>query len=111
MTEVRGTEGREGLSACVLRGALNPSPCDERAAPIAEGGDATAEQLASDLEKLGPTFIKIGQFLSTRPDFVPLSYVEALSRLQDDIEQVPLPCVHGLPGGLAGPFCSLTLDG
>ena len=50
----------------------------EDGAPLAEGGDASAEQFASDLEKLGPTFIKIGQFLSTRPDFVPLPYVEAL---------------------------------
>src|SRR5258706_15903891 len=45
-----------------------------------------AEELASDLEKLGPTFIKLGQLLSTRGDLLPEPYLEALARLQDQIE-------------------------
>lgn len=45
-----------------------------------------AEELADDLEKLGPTFIKLGQLLSTRPDIIPEPYMEALSRLQDHVE-------------------------
>lgn len=45
-----------------------------------------AEELARDLEKLGPTFIKLGQLLSTRADLLPAPYLEALSRLQDQIE-------------------------
>jgi predicted unusual protein kinase regulating ubiquinone biosynthesis (AarF/ABC1/UbiB family) len=45
-----------------------------------------AEELADDLEKLGPTFIKLGQLLSTRPDIIPEAYMEALSRLQDNVE-------------------------
>jgi len=45
-----------------------------------------AEELASDLEKLGATFIKLGQLLSTRGDLLPESYLEALSRLQDQVE-------------------------
>lgn len=45
-----------------------------------------AEELADDLEKLGPTFIKLGQLLSTRGDLLPEPYLEALSRLQDQIE-------------------------
>jgi ubiquinone biosynthesis protein len=48
-----------------------------------------AEELASDLEKLGPTFIKLGQVLSTRADLLPAPYLEALSRLQDHIEPFP----------------------
>jgi len=44
------------------------------------------EQFAKDLEELGPTFIKLGQLLSTRPDFLPLPYIEALSRLQDNVK-------------------------
>lgn len=46
------------------------------------------EQFASDLEALGPTFIKLGQSLSTRPDLVPPPYLEALERMQDDIAPV-----------------------
>lgn len=45
-----------------------------------------AEELADDLEKLGPTFIKLGQLLSTRADLLPEPYLEALARLQDQIE-------------------------
>jgi ubiquinone biosynthesis protein len=44
-----------------------------------------AEELADDLERLGPTFIKLGQLLSTRADLLPAPYLEALSRLQDQI--------------------------
>ncbi|MFN2510374.1 MAG: ABC1 kinase family protein [Pyrinomonadaceae bacterium] len=44
-----------------------------------------AEELADDLEKLGVTFIKLGQLLSTRADLLPAPYLEALSRLQDQI--------------------------
>src|SRR5688500_12731782 len=48
-----------------------------------------AEELSHDLEKLGPTFIKLGQLLSTRADLLPAPYLEALSRLQDQIEPFP----------------------
>lgn len=45
-----------------------------------------ADELAGDLEKLGPTFIKLGQLLSTRADLLPPPYLEALARLQDHVE-------------------------
>ena len=45
-----------------------------------------AEELARDLERLGPTFVKVGQLLSTRADLLPVAYLEALSRLQDQVE-------------------------
>ncbi len=50
---------------------------------------SNADELATDLEKLGPTFIKLGQLLSTRPDFIPPVYLNALSRLQDHCEIFP----------------------
>lgn len=51
--------------------------------------DNLAEQLADDLEKLGPTFIKLGQLLASRADLLPPIYLEALSRLQDRVEPFP----------------------
>lgn len=48
-----------------------------------------AEELAADLEAMGPTFIKLGQLLSTRPDLLPAPYIEALARLQDDVAPFP----------------------
>ncbi|MHB2017462.1 MAG: ABC1 kinase family protein [Candidatus Xenobia bacterium] len=50
---------------------------------------AEAADLANDLERLGPTFIKLGQLLSTRPDLLPPPVLASLSRLQDDVEPVP----------------------
>ena len=50
---------------------------------------AEADQLAADLEKLGPTFIKLGQLLSTRPDLIPPAYTRGLARLQDKVEPFP----------------------
>ena len=45
-----------------------------------------AEDLAADLEKLGPTFVKIGQLLSTRGDLLPPTWLAGLQRLQDQVE-------------------------
>ena len=47
---------------------------------------AKAEELAADLEKLGPTFVKLGQLLSTRVELLPRAYLQALERLQDKVE-------------------------
>lgn len=41
------------------------------------------------LERLGPTFIKIGQVLSARPDLTPAPLCAALARLQEHVEPVP----------------------
>jgi predicted unusual protein kinase regulating ubiquinone biosynthesis (AarF/ABC1/UbiB family) len=48
--------------------------------------DPKAEELATDLERMGPIYVKLGQVLSSRPDILPTPYVEALARLQDNIE-------------------------
>ncbi len=47
---------------------------------------AAPEQLATDLEAMGPTFVKIGQVLASRPDLLPPPYLKALARLQDEVK-------------------------
>ena len=50
---------------------------------------AKMEELAADIEKMGPTFIKLAQLLSTRADLLPQPYIDALTRLQDKVEPFP----------------------
>lgn len=69
------------LSPAGLENSVLPEEIAEESGTI-----APAEELAKDLEKLGPTFIKLGQLLSTRADLLPAPYLDALTRLQDQIE-------------------------
>ncbi|HWG74836.1 MAG TPA: AarF/UbiB family protein [Acidimicrobiales bacterium] len=66
------------------------SGLNHRSDPAATDGSAAAdhdaEELAADLEAKGPTFVKLGQVLSTRADLLPTPYLKALSRLQDKVE-------------------------
>ncbi|ELY81919.1 ABC1 kinase family protein [Natrinema gari] len=48
---------------------------------------ARAERLTETMLELGPAFIKVGQVLSTRPDIVPPTYVEAFATLQDEVPE------------------------
>ena len=58
---------------------------------FATGGtdDAAPARFAATLVTLGPTFIKLGQMLSTRPDVIPQAYVDAIARLQEHGPEVP----------------------
>jgi ubiquinone biosynthesis protein len=49
---------------------------------VATGVPPKSEELAQDLEKLGPTFVKIGELLAKRPEIMPVSYREALANLR-----------------------------
>jgi ubiquinone biosynthesis protein len=53
--------------------------------PVDGNGLSTAEHVRLALEQLGPTFVKLGQILSTRPDLLPPDYLAELSRLQDNV--------------------------
>ncbi len=72
--------------------ASNPVIAGTAVDPAAES--EAPEQLAEDLEALGPTFVKLGQLLSTRADLLPPQYLEALSRLQDSVEPFPFADVQ-----------------
>ena len=83
-----------GRSDLVKAAGLDPTLDDE--SPAATATDPAASELANDLERMGPTFIKLGQLLSTRPDILPLPYLQALTRLQDRVEPFSFAEVEGI---------------
>jgi ubiquinone biosynthesis protein len=56
------------------------APADTKAGP---------DQFVDDLEEMGPTYVKIGQILSSRSDLLPETYLKALARLQDKVKPFP----------------------
>jgi ubiquinone biosynthesis protein len=56
---------------------------------VASGPTARGQHLRELLDELGPTFVKFGQLLSTRPDIVPPDIVAELRALQDDVRPFP----------------------
>jgi len=76
--------GRRDLVARAGLSELLPQEPQETSEAMPE-----ARELARDVERLGPTYIKLGQLLSTRPDIVPPAYADALARLQDNVEPFP----------------------
>lgn len=65
--------------------ALNEVQEDET---TPDGFDDKPEELVGDLKKMGPTYVKLGQLLSTRPDLLPDHYLKALANLQDDVDTI-----------------------
>ena len=80
-----------GRSDLVRRAGLDAELVDAAGDPAEED---RAADLAADLERLGPTFIKLGQLLSTRADLLPAAYLDSLSRLQDRLEPFPFETVR-----------------
>ncbi|OFZ18672.1 MAG: hypothetical protein A2X94_14285 [Bdellovibrionales bacterium GWB1_55_8] len=62
----------------------------------AQADRAIPERLRLAFEELGPTFVKLGQLLSTRPDLLPESYIEELVKLQDNVQPLSFDIVKKL---------------
>src|SRR5579872_6497358 len=61
--------------------AIEESPTAQRA--------STAKRFTAFLNDLGPTYVKLGQILSTRADLLPAEYIDELSTLQDHVPPFP----------------------
>jgi len=55
-----------------------------------------AEHMRQALEELGPTFVKLGQILSTRPDLIPPNFITELAKLRDTVPPAPWEDVQAL---------------
>jgi ubiquinone biosynthesis protein len=67
---------------------------DGRRSDPAVEGTARGRHLREMLDELGPTFVKFGQLLSTRPDVVPPDIINELRGLQDDVRPFPFEDVE-----------------
>ena len=56
--------------------------------------DRSPKNLRKTIEDLGPTFIKIGQILSTRVDLIPNEYAKELSKLRGNVTPLPYPQIE-----------------
>lgn len=54
------------------------------------------ERITNVMKELGPTFIKLGQLLSTRADLLPQEYLQELAKLQDEVTPVPMAQVESI---------------
>jgi len=88
LRQIVGVFGRHGFGDVVQRmdlGKFLPA----KFTPVTVEGDAelsTPMRLRQAFEELGPTFVKLGQLLSTRPDVVPESFIEEFTKLQDNVQ-------------------------
>ncbi|GAB2516608.1 ABC1 kinase family protein [Lysobacter humi (ex Lee et al. 2017)] len=81
-------------SAGIFTGLEHDAVLQEVDAEAEDVPAGKAEEFVTDLEALGPTFIKLGQALSTRPDMVPQDYLAALERMQDNVVELPFDTVR-----------------
>ncbi|MBD0291310.1 MAG: universal stress protein [Thermoleophilia bacterium] len=78
-------EGRLLARAAYIGRVLAKHGLEERRAGGAGSMQERARRLRAALEELGPTFAKLGQILSTRPDLLPPEFADELARLQEDV--------------------------
>src|ERR1700756_4107312 len=69
-------------------------PWGAKVLPVEREGSQRGQHLREIFDELGPTFVKFGQLLSTRPDIVPPDIIVELRKLQDDVTPFPLTQVE-----------------
>ena len=93
LSEIAQVAARHGFGYFLRRnrlGDLVPGDANGNAATASDRG----KRLRAMLDELGPTFVKFGQLLSTRPDVVPPDIVAELRGLQDDASPIPFEQVR-----------------
>ena len=91
---ILGTFGRHGLEGFLHRMGLEQwLPATAKREDVERL--TVPERLRMAFEDLGPTFVKLGQLLSNRPDMIPETFIEEFSKLQDNV--IPCPSTSFAP--------------
>ncbi len=97
---VKGMNRRSQILRLLMRyrhsGVFSGMNLDAASSQADVPADGNPEQFVSDLEALGPTFVKLGQMLSTRPDMVPVEFATALERMQEKVAPIPVERIHAI---------------
>lgn len=84
-----------GFQSLAVRAKLGRFVLDRLISKDLEGF-STAERVRMSFEQLGPTFVKLGQLLATRPDLIPLEFSEEFKKLHDQVAGVPFEEIEAI---------------
>ena len=79
---------RHGFGYLVAGTVADPGSSNAEHSPL-----SAAARLRSVLVELGPTFVKLGQILSVRPDILPSEFINEFQQLQDRVDPIPFEAV------------------
>lgn len=96
LRQILGVLAKHGFVDIVDRMDLGKFLPTKLAAYAEERADQTTpERLRLAFEELGPTFVKLGQLLSTRSDLLPEAFIDEFTKLQDNVQPLPFEVVRG----------------
>jgi ubiquinone biosynthesis protein len=113
LRQIAAAVARHGFGAYLARSRLREvlgrdAPVAGEGEPLPADGRDAAARFRALLAELGPTFTKLGQLLSTRPDFLPAAWIEELEKLQDDCPPIPVSEVRAeIERGMGKPVAAL----
>lgn len=115
LSRLRATIGlftRYGLADFAKQQGLHGLGIEPEELEEARGGSVAEKAVAfrHRLVELGPAYVKLGQVLSTRPDLMPPSYIEELTRLQDDVPPIAFEEIDRIIGEELGGRLSKLFD-
>ena len=112
MSEIAQVAVRHGFGYFFERNKLTDLlPWHEKMTSVDGGPSQRGQHLREMLDELGPTFVKFGQLLSTRPDVVPPDIIVELRKLQDEVSPFPYTQVEEvIEAELGMPIGKLFVD-